>query len=230
MNALKIGCIRFTSNNVGKLAASSRNFHIATVLRDKSYYEILRVPHDATQSEIKEAYYKLSKVYHPDIKKDDQSLNMFRSITEAYDTLSNVQSRQLYDKGLGTNLPHDTLNEPFYSSMYGFGVFKGAAMAHESDKILDRKSILDEYLDQEYHDRKAEIRTYRNKLHVHQLEIHGEYGRERIYICGALTLLYMFWTFTEYHFSKRERSEVLKESATFRSFLKELYDWRFTMW
>ena len=71
--------------------------------RKKSHYEILGIHPNSTQKEIKEAYYKLSKVYHPDISKEKDTEEMtekFRLVTDAYEVLGNYKLRKLYDKGI----------------------------------------------------------------------------------------------------------------------------------
>lgn len=65
-----------------------------------SLYARLRLTAAATQPEIKSAYYRLSKLYHPDKNKDcPKATIQFRNITEAYEVLSNPQSKVAYDKG-----------------------------------------------------------------------------------------------------------------------------------
>ncbi|RVE46882.1 hypothetical protein evm_008443 [Chilo suppressalis] len=65
-----------------------------------SHYDVLGVTPKATQSDIKSAYYKLSKLYHPDISSDEASAKKFRSITEAYEVLGNIKLKKMYDRGL----------------------------------------------------------------------------------------------------------------------------------
>ncbi|XP_013142533.1 PREDICTED: dnaJ homolog subfamily C member 30-like [Papilio polytes] len=67
-----------------------------------SHYDVLGVTPRATQSDIKSAYYRLSKLYHPDISSDETSAKKFRSITEAYEVLGNIKLKKMYDKGLLT--------------------------------------------------------------------------------------------------------------------------------
>jgi molecular chaperone DnaJ len=59
------------------------------------YYQILNIKKDASQDEIKKAYRKLSKQYHPDV--NPQGEDKFKSIAEAYDTLGNEEKRKQYD-------------------------------------------------------------------------------------------------------------------------------------
>lgn len=70
--------------------------------KSKNFYEDLEIPRTATQSEIKSAYYELSKAYHPDRNKSEQAKTKFRLISEAYEVLGNVRTRRMYDKGLLT--------------------------------------------------------------------------------------------------------------------------------
>lgn len=64
----------------------------------RDYYEVLGVSKDASDDEIKKAYRKLSKKYHPDINKDKDAPEKFKEITEAYEVLSDSQKRAAYDQ------------------------------------------------------------------------------------------------------------------------------------
>ncbi len=64
----------------------------------KDYYEILGVPRDASQEEIKRAYRRLAKKYHPDVAKDGGSAEKFKEIAEAYEVLSDPEKRAQYDR------------------------------------------------------------------------------------------------------------------------------------
>jgi DnaJ-class molecular chaperone len=64
----------------------------------KNYYDILSVSENATIDEIKKAYRKLAKEYHPDTKGGDKGAeNRFKDISEAYAVLKNPKKRQEYD-------------------------------------------------------------------------------------------------------------------------------------
>lgn len=76
-----------------------RCISISSILK-RSHYDSLGITPAATQSDIKQAYYKLSKLYHPDTNKDsDNAAEKFRAISEAYEVLGNYRLRRLYDKG-----------------------------------------------------------------------------------------------------------------------------------
>src|SRR6478752_4570858 len=67
---------------------------------EKDYYKILGVPKDATEAEIKKAYRKLAREFHPDANKGDaKAEDRFKEISEANDVLSDTKRRKEYDEG-----------------------------------------------------------------------------------------------------------------------------------
>lgn len=69
----------------------------------KTYYEILNIPKNASEKEIKKAYRTLTKKYHPDICKEEGAEEKFKDINEAYSVLSDSQKRAQYDQ-MGHNV------------------------------------------------------------------------------------------------------------------------------
>ncbi|RKP37637.1 hypothetical protein BJ085DRAFT_6715, partial [Dimargaris cristalligena] len=79
--------------------SSSRGFHTSAILTNKKdYYDLLGVKRDASQGEIKKAYYALAKKYHPDTNQSKDAREKFVEIQEAYETLSDQQKRAGYDQ------------------------------------------------------------------------------------------------------------------------------------
>lgn len=64
----------------------------------KDYYKILGVDRGASQGEIKKAYRRLAKQYHPDVNSSAQAEEKFKSIGEAYEVLKDPEKRQTYDQ------------------------------------------------------------------------------------------------------------------------------------
>ncbi|MEO7149396.1 MAG: DnaJ C-terminal domain-containing protein [Rhodanobacteraceae bacterium] len=64
----------------------------------KDYYEILGVKPDATEAQIKSAYRKLARKYHPDVSKEAGAEDKFKSVNEAHEVLHDKQKRAEYDQ------------------------------------------------------------------------------------------------------------------------------------
>src|SRR6202044_2481493 len=63
------------------------------------YYDTLSVKRGASEDEIRKAYRKLARKYHPDLNPGDKSAeDRFKNVQEAYDILSDAKKRQIYDQ------------------------------------------------------------------------------------------------------------------------------------
>ncbi len=89
-------------------------------MNNTEYYDRLGVSKDASQDEIKRAYRKMSKKYHPDINKEPGAEEKYKEVQEAYETLSDDQKRAAYDQ-----YGPDGANG--FGGQGGFGGFDGGA-------------------------------------------------------------------------------------------------------
>ena len=101
----------------------------------KDYYQILGVEPDAGEAEIKTAYRRLARKYHPDVSKEAGAEDKFKAVNEAYEALRDPQKRAAYDQlRAGGYRPGDEVQPP-PNGGYGQG---GGAGDFDFDEIFAR--------------------------------------------------------------------------------------------
>jgi len=123
----------------------------------KDYYQVMGVPRTASQDEIKRAYRKLARKYHPDVSKEKDAEERFKELQEAHEVLKDPEKRAAYDQlgpdwrpgqdfrpppdwGKGFEFSHGAPGQgpgefsDFFSELFGsrspFGGAPGAGRAH----------------------------------------------------------------------------------------------------
>nr|PZN28627.1 MAG: molecular chaperone DnaJ [Chloroflexota bacterium] len=104
----------------------------------RDYYEVLGVQRGASQDEIKKAFRRLARQYHPDVNKDPGAEAKFKEINEAYEVLSDPDKRAMYDRfghmgptggpgydPFGGADPFGSIFEAFFGGQPGRGAHRG---------------------------------------------------------------------------------------------------------
>lgn len=105
--------------------------------QQEDYYQILGVSHDASDDEIRKAYRKMARKYHPDIA-GEQYKDKFEQVNRAYSVLSDPQKKQMYDAGVDPDHPQqagfgasdfggfsDIFSDLFNATGFGGGASRG---------------------------------------------------------------------------------------------------------
>src|SRR5258706_2777749 len=92
-------------------------------MKYKDYYGVMGVDRKASAEEIKSAYRKLARKYHPDVSKEPGAEEKFKELGEAYETLKDPEKRAAYDQ-LGSHAPGQEFRPPpGWERQFGEGQF-----------------------------------------------------------------------------------------------------------
>jgi molecular chaperone DnaJ len=121
----------------------------------RDYYEVLGVPRDSSQEDIKRAYRQLARKYHPDVSTEPDAEERFKEFNAAYEVLSDAEKRSMYDR-FGTDVPNGFGGfdftggrDPFdifaevFGNLGGFGGFGQAGRSTGPRRGNDVRSSLD---------------------------------------------------------------------------------------
>ena len=108
----------------------------------KDYYRILEISKDATSFEIKKTYRRLALQYHPDRNPEDQALEHFKEITEAYGVLIDPDKRHKYDMQRSFSFNRESVFEDILSKSEFRDVFDDLPIRKEwIDRILNVSKV-----------------------------------------------------------------------------------------
>ncbi|CAK1590306.1 unnamed protein product [Parnassius mnemosyne] len=186
-----------------------------------SHYDVLGITPKATQSDIKSAYYELSKVYHPDKSNDETAEKKFRAITEAYKVLGNVKLKKMYDKGLlvgrenTTRMDYQPEPEPTDPTLR----FYKSHSKRQVTPTIDGKTPIydfDAWSKQHYGDllqKSIYEKEFIRKQNTHSKEASHAYRQEAmLYVVFAICFLFAFVVF--YGKEDYDRDHVLKQNSS----------------
>ena len=125
----------------------TKKFFISFQSFRRDFYAILGVPRSANLNQIKKAYRKLAKEFHPDKNRDDPNAqDKFQDLGAAYEVLSDAEKRKTYDRHGEEGLKHDSFgsSDPFSSFFgdFGFGFGFGGQQDHRDREVQKGNDLI----------------------------------------------------------------------------------------
>ncbi|KAH7421332.1 hypothetical protein KP509_13G051400 [Ceratopteris richardii] len=122
------------------------------VMADADYYSVLGVSKSASKADIKSAYRKLARQYHPDVNKEADAETKFKAISNAYEVLSDDEKRAIYDqygeaglKGAGAGAAYSNPFDLFETFFGGMGMGGMGGMGGKSARNRPMQGADEEY-------------------------------------------------------------------------------------
>ena len=103
----------------------------------RDYYDVLGVDRSASEAEIKSAFRKLAKKYHPDLNKEPDAAEKFKEVQEAYDVLSDESKRKTYDQFGSAAFDNNAGGGNPYGSYGNYGGFNTSGFGFEDINLDD---------------------------------------------------------------------------------------------
>lgn len=178
---------------------------------NKSHYEVLNITKAATHKEIKDAYYRLSMIYHPDKNKGcEEAAKLFCDITTAYEVLGNVRQRKLYDSGA-----KQSQKNSYCSTAEPFETMNTTTQVHRTN-VRCRDYSFDEWSKTHYTNIFQNQRSHRE--HLNQQKFINDYvNQQRSYssltFATSIIVITLIYLFEEIKPNVKEKLEDKKFSS-----------------
>lgn len=168
----------------------------------RDLYSVLNISPRATQSQIKDAYYKMSMKYHPDRNKgSEEAHERFTQITEAYSVLGQYEKRKKYDKGLLRDYaPPPSVHHHHQQPSSSFSMRKSKEVVYNFDEFY--RAHYGDALRREQANRALKKRIYRQ----YEEEEHDETGDFNAHVLKVLMMVSLLITGWYFYGKSRKRN------------------------
>lgn len=143
---------------------------------DKNYYDILQVNRNASPEIIEKAYKTLAKKYHPDLQTEEnkkQAEEILKEINEAYETLSNFEKKQIYDKSLDKQVNDNSFTsqkeQPANNSSHSTQTSTEELLFRQQQEFLRKQKLQQKIQYQEQLKREQELQYQAQLQHEQEL-------------------------------------------------------------
>jgi curved DNA-binding protein len=146
-------------------------------MKFKDYYAVLGVPRDADVDQIKKAYRKLARQYHPDVSKEPNAEAQFKEAGEAYATLKDAEKRTAYDQLGKQPIGEEFSPPPQWRQEFGGGQRGGNGASFDDIDLSDLFAAMGRVLDGDPRSAQRESmpmngRDYENTVHIKLEDAH----------------------------------------------------------